>query len=115
MQQRSPSPWRCWLWSRASHRGWYSRGFSSLYVNPGGDLAPADEMLSEWVQGAQLRELVTYPFRRRQHINLLEVHARKTGAIPAAKSRTTWRMRHVRLLESSAFYQLVVAGRRLVS
>ena len=72
---------------------------------------PADEMLSEWMQGAQLRELVAYPFGRRQRINLFKAHAHKTWAIRTANSRTAWRMRHVRLLDSWAVIGAVGRGR----
>ncbi len=61
-----------WLWSRASLRGAYSRELVPCYINPGGELVPADQLLSDWVGGVQFRELVAYKLQRLQHIDLLE-------------------------------------------
>ncbi len=57
-----------WLWSRASNRGSYSHGTLPSYIIPGGDLAPSDQVLSDWVSGAQFPEVLAYSFRQHQDI-----------------------------------------------
>ena len=100
-----------WLWSRASHRGCYSNATFGPEINPNGDLVPADDVMHAWVGGVQFRETVSYRFDRQEHINLLEAHAHKTWAMRAARSRTCWRARHARLLDSGVVIGAIGRGR----
>ena len=100
-----------WLWSRASHKGCYTNGAFAADINPGGDLVPADDVMHSWIGGVQFKEVVSYGFRRQQHINLLEMQAHKTWAIRSSKSEACWRARHARLLDSGVVIGAIGRGR----
>ncbi len=78
-----------WLWSRASHNGCCSNGAFAADIHPGGDLVPADDVMRSWIGGVQVKEVVSYGFRRQQHINLLEMQAHKRRGPFARQNR--WR------------------------
>jgi hypothetical protein len=100
-----------WLWSRASRRGCYTNLTWRPEANPTGDLVPADDLMHDWVTAVQFQEVVAYEFKKKEHINMLEMHAHKTWARRAAKDPRCWRKRHARLLDSGVCVGAIGRGR----
>ncbi len=44
-----------------------------------GILILSDELFQTWVRSKHFRQVLASPFRRREHINLLELHAHRPG------------------------------------
>ncbi len=100
-----------WLWGRASHRGRRSFGTRPGHRNPGGELAPADIMMHDWISGMQFKEVVSCGFARQRRINLLELQSHKTWAVRASKTPACWRARSARRLDSGVVIGALGRGR----
>ncbi len=77
--------------------------FERRVVRPGEPELRADacgRAFSDMGASKQSCQVLAYPFRRRERINFLELHAHRTWAVWTAKSVASWRMRHARLMDS---------------
>ena len=54
---------------------------------------------------------MAYRFKRKEHENLLEMHAHRTWAVRTAKSPAAWCMRHARLMDSGVCLGAIARGR----